>query len=86
MVMVIKPWNPRAEVREYLTRKDDVVPTHVVIARGTEQGVMMEHHYLTDMENVNAVKETARLYDNWRVIVVPFEQYLQDRWAMLVLE
>ena len=86
MVMVIKPWNPRAEMREYLTRKDDVVPTHVVIARGTERGVMMEHHYLSDMKHLDAVKDTARLYDNWRVIVLSLSDYLQDRWGMLVLE
>lgn len=86
MRFVLKPWNPKAEVRQYLTSKDDFVATHVVIARGFEKGVQCEHHYLSDSEHLVRVKESAKLYENWSLIVVPIGEYLLQHWGVLTVE
>lgn len=83
---VLKPWNPKAEVRKYLTSKDDFVATHVVIAKGWEKGVMMEHHYLSDSEHLESVQQSAKLYENWSITVVSIQDYLLQHHGALVAE
>ena len=86
MRFVLKPWNPKAEVRKYLTGNDDFVPTHVVIAKGFEKGVMMEHHYLSDSEHLERVQQSAKLYENWSIAVVSITDYLLQHWGVLTVE
>lgn len=86
MRFVLKPWNPKAEVRKYLTSTDDFVPVFVVIAKGFEKGVMMEHHYLSDSEHLERVQQSAKLYENWSITVVSIGDYLLQHWGVLTVE
>ena len=86
MRIVLKPWNPMAEVREYFTDKDDVVATHVVIARGKENGVRCEHHYLTDKPRSEEVMKVAKLYPHWTVQCVSLIEYVVNYHATIVIE
>ena len=86
MRFVLKPWNPKAEVRKYLTSTDDCVATHIIIAKGFEKGVMMEHHYLSDSEHLDRVKQAAKLYENWSITVVSVVDYLLYHHGTLTVE
>ena len=86
MRFVLKPWNPKAEIRQYLTSTDDFVPVLVVIAKGFEKGAQCEHHYLTDSEHLDRVKESAKLYENWSITVVAITDYHLQHWGTLTVE
>ena len=86
MRIVLKPWNPMAEVREYFTAKDDIVATHVVIARGKENGVRCEHHYLTNEARAEEVMKVAKLYPHWKVQYVSLTTYVVNHHATCTTE
>lgn len=81
----IEPWNEKAFLVKMFIREDDIPPiTHIVVAKGSENGEKHEWHCPCPEVQIEKAIEHCRVYDFWYVKAMTLQEYLAEMHGICV--
>ena len=81
----IEPWNEGVHVFKMFVRGKDIPPiTHIVVAKGTEDGEKHEWHCPCSEEQIEKAIEECRMTDFWYVKAMTLQQYIAEMHGFCV--
>lgn len=83
MSVILKPFNQAADWRDPYGQP--VAITHIVVARGLEDGKPLELHVLCKKEDVERQLEQCVLYPGWVTCAYTVQEYLEQSLGYFVV-
>lgn len=83
-MLIIEPWNEKTLIVGKFIEEEARPITHVVVARGTEQGEKHEWHCPCSEEQLEKAIESSYVFEHWHVKAMTLQVYLAEKHGRII--